>query len=108
MAAWIIARVILGVAALFYYQINEANKAEANLKKELDKSDAMIKALQPLIQVLSAERLCAQLPSINGNGPARQDSLIFVGDEPLKSLAIPSRRWPRWPRARGNTLLCDI
>jgi uncharacterized protein (UPF0212 family) len=45
-AAWIIALVILALVALFSYQINEANKAEANAKKELNKSDAMIKALE--------------------------------------------------------------
>jgi RNA polymerase subunit RPABC4/transcription elongation factor Spt4 len=47
LAAWIILVVILAIAALFYYQIDPANNAEANLKKELDKSDAMIKALKP-------------------------------------------------------------
>ena len=39
--------VILALVALFSYQANEANKAEANLKKELNKSDALIKALKP-------------------------------------------------------------
>jgi hypothetical protein len=37
--AWIVAIVIIGLGALFYWQINDANKAEAALKKELDKSE---------------------------------------------------------------------
>jgi len=46
-AAWIIVLVILAVVAFSYYQFSEANKAKANLKKELEKSDAMLKALKP-------------------------------------------------------------
>jgi predicted amidophosphoribosyltransferase len=44
--AWIVAIALLGCAVLFYYQINEADKARANLKRELEKSDAMVKALK--------------------------------------------------------------
>jgi hypothetical protein len=45
--AWIIAIVIVALAVLFYYQIDQANKAEAAFRKEMDKADRMIKALKP-------------------------------------------------------------
>src|SRR5438034_544835 len=46
-AAWVVAIVIITLGAVIYYQIDQANKAEAALRKELDKSDRMIKALKP-------------------------------------------------------------
>jgi hypothetical protein len=39
--------VIVALAVLFYYQIDQANKAEAAFRKEMDKADRMIKALKP-------------------------------------------------------------
>ena len=45
--AWIIAIVIIALGVLFYYQINESNKAFAELQKQNEKADRMIKALKP-------------------------------------------------------------
>ena len=38
--------VVLAFAVLFYYQINQADKAHAKLRKELDKSRALIEQKQ--------------------------------------------------------------
>jgi RNA polymerase subunit RPABC4/transcription elongation factor Spt4 len=46
-AAWIIAIVIIALGVLFYYEINESNKAFAELRKQNEKADRMIKALKP-------------------------------------------------------------
>jgi hypothetical protein len=43
-AAWIIAILIIALGVLFYYQINETDKAFAELKKQSEKADRMIKA----------------------------------------------------------------
>jgi hypothetical protein len=38
--------VVLGLVALFSYQINEADKAHAKARKELDKSAEMVRILE--------------------------------------------------------------
>jgi hypothetical protein len=45
--AWIVALVIPGFFVLVFYQIGEANKAHAKLKKELDKPIEVLKGLKP-------------------------------------------------------------
>ena len=47
MIAWIVALVIPGFFVLVFYQIGEANKAHAKLKKELDKPIEVLKGLKP-------------------------------------------------------------
>jgi hypothetical protein len=44
--AWIVAAAILAFFGLVYYQISEANKAYAELQKQNEKADRMIKALK--------------------------------------------------------------
>ena len=46
-AAWIVEIAVIGLAVLFYWQIKQADEAHAKFRKELDKSEAMIKALKP-------------------------------------------------------------
>jgi hypothetical protein len=43
-AAWVVAIAVIGVAVLFYWQVKQADEASANLQRELNKSEAMIKA----------------------------------------------------------------
>ena len=45
--AWIIAIVIIALGVLFYYQINESNKAFSDLRKDLDKPVEIQKKLAP-------------------------------------------------------------
>ena len=58
--AWIVASVIIALGARFYYQIDQANKAKAALRKEMDKADKMIRALKPGF----VARFCARLLSL--------------------------------------------